>query len=288
MKYTILPLILMMFLAFSCQDQETEVKMDSEEEQLLQMISSEGKAMINHSFNDLNHHVSTVSVNNLSEFDSEEFAKKSVLEFVQNSEISRPHFQLIQSSLTFGSSEARPESLEADYTETEQLYISKLTDTFDLLPDLTLFNESIEDIKNEIISEVTDEEVRMKLLTICVSSATSANYLLENEYEIISEFVESATAANGRTEDCCFEGDLEWDWVEFGSAVVGAAAGSAARAWVINVLPGGGQAAYGTAVVGGAVAGAAGYTAVRFYQWMFSTGGTGSCDDQVSFDCRQQ
>lgn len=52
-------------------------------------------------------------------------------------------------------------------------------------------------------------------------------------------------------------------------ADVGGAVGGAAGAWVVNVVPGAGQVAYGGAILGGAVAGSVGAGVMELWDWAF-------------------
>ncbi|CAI8163606.1 MAG: Uncharacterised protein [Bacteroidota bacterium] len=52
-------------------------------------------------------------------------------------------------------------------------------------------------------------------------------------------------------------------------ADVGGAVAGAAGAWIVNVVPGAGQVAYGGAIVGGAVAGSVGVAVTKFLDWIW-------------------
>ncbi len=56
---------------------------------------------------------------------------------------------------------------------------------------------------------------------------------------------------------------VDWSWRNFGASDVAGGAGAAATTWVLNIEPGGGQIAYGSAIVGGAVGGSVYYAVYK-------------------------
>ena len=299
------------FMLFACNENEQEVApLSAKETDLLSSISEESTAMFDASFTDLNELFSSSSVSELETFDAKEFSKSSVLDYSKQSDFLSPYYEVIASVVNADNfSPAARASNESTFNEAEQQYVNTLTEAFSLLPDREVFGEEVKRIEDEIISNVSDEESRLKLLAISTSSTASVNYLFDNSEGIFAQFQEHAeqlneenSHANGRMScdppnspecqegggssgdgsSCCFQGDFEWNWGRFGTNVVGGAAIGAGIAWVVNAVPVAGQAAYGSAIVGGAAGGGLTYTWNRFDDWMWSESSGGGSGDRES------
>lgn len=61
----------------------------------------------------------------------------------------------------------------------------------------------------------------------------------------------------------------DWSWSDLAGSDVAGAAGAAAMTAVVNVVPGGGQVAYGAAIAGGAVGGSVTYAVYQGWQAVF-------------------
>ena len=147
------------------------------------------------------------------------------------------------------------------------------------MPDIDAFKSEIASINVRISDEVSEESTRLKLLTVSATSEATAVYWAENQEQILADMRNAAEHWTGehsammRTKhssstmygpassdppndgdggsSCCFQGEFQWSWSDFGSSVVGGAA-------------------WGASIVGGAVTGGGAYAGYQFTQWMFS------------------
>ena len=288
---------------FACNDNEQSVQLSNQETELLNTIAEESTNMFASSFADLNEVFASSSVNELATFDSEQFTKTSVLDYSIQSDFLSPHYEAIESVVNADNfSSAARVSNEPPFNETEQQYVDALREAFELLPDREVFEGEIRRIEAEITLNISDEESRLKLLVIATSSLASVNYLFDNSEEIFAQFQEHAErlgeenshVVNGRIScdppnspecqgdgssgggsSCYFQGDFEWNWGMLGTSIVGGGLVGAGTAWGVNVIPGAGQMAYGSAIVGGAIGGGLAYTWNSFQNWMWSEPSSG-------------
>ena len=306
---------------FACNDNEQELQLTNQETELLNTIAEESTNMFGSSFADLNEVFASYSVRELKTFDTEDFSKSSVLSYSKQSEFLSTHYEAIESVVNADNfSPTAKVSYEPAFNEEEQQYMDALTEAFALLPDREAFKEEVREIEAEISSTIADEESRLKLLAISTSGLASVNYLFDNSEEIFAQFQAHAERLNGEYNSghsngriacdppnspecqggggssgggsCCFQGDFEWDWVGFGGEVLKGATGGAAGAFFVNVVPGAGQAAYGTAIAGGAVVGGITYAIGQTWNWMWSEpssgGGGQSCSGLIGDPCNAQ
>ena len=320
MKKQFIFILTLLVVGFGCNQGENEVTLDSQEAELLNVLSAESTAMFDASFTDLNELFSSSSVTELESFNADEFSRNSVLDYAKGSAFLSPHYEAIEAVVGSNSlSHAARTTSENVFTEEEQQYVDVLTEAFSLLPDRDAFEKEIGRVESEITSSISDEESRLKLLVIATSSVASVNYLFDNEDKIMEQMQthserltheygpisisgriacdppnspECQGGGSGGGSSCCFKGDFEWDWTNFGSGVVGGATGGATWAVFANVVPGVGSVAYGSAIVGGAITAAAAYAGYQFTQWAFSeptTGGGGaSCSRLFGDPCNAQ
>ena len=306
---------------FACNDNEQELQLTNQETELLNTIAEESTNMFGSSFADMNEVFASYSVRELKTFDTEDFSKSSVLSYSKQSEFLSTHYEAIESVVNADNfSPTAKVSYEPAFNEEEQQYMDALTEAFALLPDREAFEEEVREIEAEISSTIADAESRLKLLAISTSGLASVNYLFDNSEEIFAQFQAHAERLNGEYNSghsngriacdppnspecqggggssgggsCCFQGDFEWDWGDFGGATVVGATTAGTRAVLINLWPGAGQAAYGSSIAIGAAVGAVGYTTYRLWEWMGSepsSGGSGSnCSRLVGDPCNAQ
>lgn len=260
-----------------CNESEFEVQNNPVQTELLGDISSESYTIFEASFKDFSGAVSDASLDELATFNSLEISSNSVLKHSNTSDLLSPHMDKFDEGFAREKSfnNARVKAKQS-FTSEEQPYADLILASFDLLPDLELFLTELSDIESKIKADLEGDS-ELKLLTICKSSSASVLFMFENKKEIQTFIQENrarvqASTPNGRTSECCFEGENKFEWSEFGGAVVGTAvtggfAGATAGSAPLGTLivPG-----WVAGTVGGALLGGLGYTSGRFFEWMVS------------------
>ena len=239
------------------------------------------------SFDDLNEVIASSSEEELKVLDFKEVSNNSILNYSRNSDFLSPHYDAIKSAInTDGTYLARARN-ENVFSKEEQGYLDELQDAFSLLPDREVFDKEVKRIENKIVSNILDEENRFRLLATVKSSVAQVDYFFDNKAKVIEQLESHIDQfgtrddsgrlirarcgkGNGSSNTCCFQGDLEWNWGDFGAAIVGGAVGGATWAVFANFVPGVGQVAYGSTIIGGAVTAAGAYTGYQLTQWAFS------------------
>lgn len=271
-------LLLTCILLFTgCNESEFEVQNNPVQTKLLGDISSESYTIFEASFKDFSSAVTGASLDELVTFNSLKFSRNSVLKHSNTSDLLYPHINEFDEIFTKEKSfrNARVEAKQ-NFTSEEQLYADLILKSFDHLPDLELFLTELSYVEGKINTDLEGDS-ELKLLTICKSSRASVLFMFENKEEIQSFVQENrarvqASTPNGRTSECCFEGENKFEWSEFGGAVVGTAvtggfAGATAGTAPLGTLTVPGWVA-GT--VGGGLIGGFAYTALETWKWMFS------------------
>mgnify|MGYP006302407299 FL=1 len=213
----------------------------------------------------------------LKTFNSLEFSRNSVLRHSKTTELLYPHINKFDEVFARKNNfnNARTEATQI-FTSEEQPYADLILKSFDHLPNLELFLTELSYVEGKIKADLEGDS-ELKLLTICKSSSASVLFMFENKEEIQSFVQENrarvqASTPNGRTSECCFEGENKFEWSEFaGAVVVGATTGGMAGA-VAGSVPLGSLTVPGwvAGTVGGALLGGLGYTTGRFFEWMVS------------------
>lgn len=139
-----------------------------------------------------------------------------------------------------------------------KMYLDKLYNIISLeISSVEEFNKKVSELENEINK---DQKLKNEQLIVLYSGTNTAKS--SNEYWTNNlskwELLRNASASKPKPVKKS----------HIGHADVAGAIGGAAGAWVVNVLPGAGQVAYGGAIIGGAVAGSVGQAALEFMDWM--------------------
>ena len=125
----------------------------------------------------------------------------------------------------------------------------------------------IRDLENEIEqSEIdfTDEEL-VTLFSATQTAKYTCQYWVENLQYWVNLSEDDQNRCAGEDGADCYN-DVVGSIA--GSDVAGAI-GGAAGAWVVNVVPGAGQVAYGSAIIGGAVGTSVTTAVSHFIDWLF-------------------
>ena len=297
----------MLFVGCQKNDGETLLQQTEQEDvAFLKLVSNETTSMFSSVIGDLNNEFRSLSPSKLSNFDAETFTEKSILNYSKTSQMLSPHFEEIEQVFEQDQLEKTPGTKFDVYSsqnysyaslqEQEQGFVLEIQNAFSLMPDIDAFKNMIASINVRISNEISEESTRLKLLTISATSEATGVYWAENQEQILTEMRSAAEhwsgkhsavmqrkfsglmygATSGPPNDgdggstCCFQGEFQWSWGDFGSTVVGGAVGGAAWAAFANLVPGLGQVAWGASIVGGAVTGGGAYAGYQFTQWMFS------------------
>jgi len=281
----ILIILIVFSPVFACDHDETE-PLNAQEIELLRIIEDESANMFSASIKSFDDILTKTPDENLSSLNTTDFSRKAVLNYSKKSDFFIPHLETIEMSVSNRYYQNGRISNNHSFTDKEQLYINQLMEAFSTLPNFNLFTNKVEELESQVKSEIQEEKSRLKLLSTIAVSRASVKYFFDNKEtinEMLSEIEKrknEISIMNGRTDECCFEGELEWSWQNFGGEVIKGGTGGAAGALVVNVVPGAGQASYGVAILGGAIAGGVGYTVGQMWNWMWSTGG-GSTDGSL-------
>jgi len=277
---------------FSCSQNEAEIELGAEEASFLNSLELESEAMLDHAFEGLKE----LNTDQLASgrFDIQEHSIESFLDYAESSELFSPYYEPIQDALRNPQSNFSNREVVVNLFEEEtgQAFLNELEFAYILLPDLEAFNSRVSEIEQSIITTITDSDSRMALLTLVKTSVATVNYLISHEQEIIEQYYTlfyGLEFENGRVvQECCFQGELQWSWVDFYGSGLGAAGGLAATTWFLNAIGGVGNVSYGAVVAGGFFGGVTTYTIIQFWNWMYSTGGGGggsNGDDEDKPDC---
>lgn len=188
--------------------------------------------------------------------------------------------RIFKEKQTFTKRSTYSQKTSSELSSKEEEYLNSLNEILEKI-DFTKDNnieESISNLEQDIENEVdlSDEQL-ITLFSATQTAKYSYKYWLEN----MSKWTELEGSTNkvlnhseyffNKGEECT-DGHCGCnceDAKDIVKADVGGAVAGAAGAWIVNVVPGAGQVAYGGAIVGGAVAGSVGVAVTKFLDWIW-------------------
>lgn len=160
---------------------------------------------------------------------------------------------------------SKTNELVGELSEKEIIFLNNLQNILNTSTTLDQINDRIDILNIEIENdlELTNEQLIL-LFSATQTAKYSCNYWayeMENWYNLNSDGSEEFTQKCG--ESGCYTDTVG----TIAGADIAGAVGGAAGAWVVNVIPGAGQVAYGGAIIGTAVAGSVGAAVLEFFNW---------------------